>query len=189
MKFECVYCGKTHIRTGELVDEHIRCSCGHRFYAFYHEGMKMTIPSKDVESLEAVLTFRQFLARTGRCRDAAGAKGGPVDYTMILRRADPLGLMEIGLERYQDETFGKRIVNCGDIASLCESLNSDGHVDILIRNKGNYIDLIEMRGKKKARGDPPAFPGWEGSGQLKDWQTEIMEQDAARNGLLFGDAG
>lgn len=92
-----------------------------------------------------------------------------------LQAEDPLTLLEIGLERYQAETKGQHLISSEDIASICDSLWKKQ--DVLIRNKGNYIDIIEMRCKRKDRDKR----------ELRDWQREIMEQDAGRSGSLPGD--
>lgn len=181
-------CGRKHIRNERLVDEHIHCSCGYSFYAFYNQGMMVMLPSDEITRQAATVAFQRFVVSTGRCQDAGVAA---FDYTSFLKRADPLGLMEVGLERYQGERFGKCLMNCGDIASVCESLHKNK--DVVLKNKGSHIDIIEMQRKVKARGDPP-FSGepiayLNEEYQLKDWQKEIMERDQARTGYLFGDAG
>ena len=181
-------CGRKHIRTERLVDEHIQCECGYRFLAFYCQGMMIVLPSDDIESQATIRAFQRFVVSTGRCLDAGV---GPSDYTSFLQKADPLGLMEVGLERYQGEKYGKCLLNCGDVASACDSLYRNK--DVVLKNKGNYIDIIEMQRKVKNKDSPP-FSGepiayLNEEYQLKGWQREIMERDAARTGYLFGDAG
>ncbi len=181
-------CGRKHIRTERLVDEHIHCECGYRFYVFYCCGMMVTVPSNDIASIEAIQAFRRFVISTGRCMDA---KVDPIDYTRFLRKSDPLGLMEVGLERYQAEKYGKCLLNCTDVASACDSLFKNR--DVVLKNKGSYIDIIEMQRKVKGKGDPP-FSGepiayLNEEFKLRDWQKEIMERDAARTGYLFGEPG
>ena len=183
-------CGRKHIRAESLVDEHIHCSCGFDFYAFYSQGMTVMLPSADITRSAATKAFRRFVISTGRCQDAH-VEPQVVDYTRFLNTADPLGLMEVGLERYQAETLGKCLLNCGDIASICESLGKNR--DVMIKNKGNYAEVIEMRRKVKDRADPP-FAGepiayLNEESNLRPWQQEIMERDAARTGYLFGDTG
>ena len=188
MEFICMSCGRKHTREARLVDEHIHCSCGFDFYVFYNQGLTVILPSEEIMGRAATMAFRRFVTSTGRCLDA-GVE--PFDYTGFLKKADPLGLMEVGLERYQTEHFGKCLMNCGDVASVCESLHKNR--DVVLKNKGNYIDIIEMQRKVKGKGDPP-FAGepiayLNEEYKLKGWQKEIMERDQERTGFLFGDAG
>ena len=97
-------CGRKHTRNERLVDEHIHCSCGYSFYVFYNQGMLVVMPSDEIIRQTTIKAFQRFVVSTGRCQDVAVE---PVDYTSFLQRADPLGLMEVGLERYQSETIGK----------------------------------------------------------------------------------
>ena len=188
MEFICMSCGQKHIRTERLVDEHIQCECGYRFYVFYNQGMTVIMPSEEITRQGTTKAFQRFVVSTGRCQDA---KVDAFDYSSFLQRADPLGLMEVGLERYQAEKMGRCLLNCGDVASICESL--DKNRDVMIKNKGNYAEVIEMRRKVKDRADPPfvgepiAYLNEECA--LRPWQREIMERDAARTGYLFGDTG
>ena len=149
MEFICAACGRKHIREGSLVDEHIPCECGNSFYAFYNQGMTVTIPSDETRNMDVVMGFRRFVVTTGRCLDAPAE---PVDYTEFLQRADPLFLMQAGLQKYQGERFRECLMNCGDIVSVFDSLY-DGK-DVLLKKKRDYIDIIEMKRKTKARGDP-----------------------------------
>ena len=188
MEFICMACGRKHIRKGRLVDEHIHCECGYSFYAFYNQGMTVTIPSDEITRLAATKAFQRFVVSTGRCQDA-GVE--PFDYTRFLQKADPLGLMEVGLERYQAETMGKCLLNCGDITSICDSLRKNR--DVVLKNKGSYVEVIEMQRKVKGKGEPP-FSGepiayLNEEYRLKGWQKEIMERDEARTGYLFGEPG
>ena len=188
MEFICMSCGRKHTRNERLVDEHIHCSCGYSFYVFYNQGMSVVMPSDEIIRQATTKAFQRFVVSTGRCQDVAVE---PVDYTSFLQRADPLGLMEVGLERYQAETIGKHLLNCGDVASICESLGKNR--DVMIKNKGDYAEVIEMRRKVKEREKPP-FSGepiayLNEESRLKPWQKEIMERDQARTGYLFGDTG
>lgn len=186
MEFICMSCGRKHTREGSLVDEHIHCSCGFSFYAFYNQGLTVTIPSADISHTSATMAFRRFIVSTGRCQDA---RLEPVDYTGFLKRADPLGLMEVGLQRYQAEMLGKELLNCGDVVSICESLKK--HQDVLIKNKGQYTEIMEIRRRLKEKESLPfheePIEYLNEEYQLKDWQKEIMERDQARTGLLFGE--
>lgn len=186
MEFICMSCGRKHTREGSLVDEHIRCDCGYSFYAFYNQWMKVVLPSDDITSVAATRAFQRFVVSTGRCQDVRVEP--VVDYTAFLQKADPMGLMEVGLERYQTEVLGKSLLNCGDVASICESLKK--HQDVIVKNKGSHIDIVEVRQKVKEK---PAvvrelFPYLNGEYELKDWQKDIMKQNAERSGYLFGDA-
>ena len=114
-----------------------------------------------------------------------------MEYTKVLKKADPLFLMEVGLERYQAETLGKRLLNCGDVVSICESISRNR--DVAVKNKGSYVDIIEMQRTVKRREPLPVtgqpIVSLNGECQLKDWQKEVMEEDARQSGYLFGDAG
>ena len=63
----------------------------------------------------------------------------------------------------------------------------------MLKNKGGYIDIIELQPKKKPKekppfaGEPVAYLNEEY--RLKGWQKETMEEDAARAGYLFGEPG
>ena len=108
MEFICIACGRKHTRTERLVDEHIQCECGYRFYVFYNRGMTVIMPSEEITRQGTTKAFQRFVVSTGRCQDA---KVDAFDYTSFLQRADPLGLMEVGLERYQAETRIQRKLN------------------------------------------------------------------------------
>lgn len=209
MEFTCMACGRKHIRQERLVDEHIHCECGFDFYAFYNQGLSLTIPTDEIRNQPVARAFRRLIFSTGRCRDAEaeaadyGDYMGSTDYTgdtdcvdytkytALLQKADPLGLMEAGLERYQEETLGKLLLNCGDVVSICESLNKNR--DVAVKNKGSYVDIIEMQRKVKKRQTirlaRPPVPFLTEDDRLKGWQKEVMEEDGKRNGYLFGDAG
>ena len=188
MEFTCMNCGRKHARSAPLVDEHIRCGCGYRFYAFYKDRMAVTLPSNDIMSQAAVMAFRRFVISTGRCRDA---RIEPVDYTEFLRRADPLGLIEVGLERLQTEKYGKAKINSYDINSMVESIFRN--LDVLMKNKKDEVEIVEIHRKPKGKRGPP-FDGepiayLNEESRLNGWQKEIMERDQSRTGYLFGDAG
>ncbi len=100
---------------------------------------------------------------------------------------DPLELIQMGLDLYQAETYGKRLLNCGDIISICEALGRNR--DILLKNRGSYAEVVEMQ--KNRTGEDLAFFGRPGvyrrpEEPLRDWQREIMEEDQARSGYLYG---
>ncbi len=106
------------------------------------------------------------------------------------RNMDPLELIRIGLERYQAENFGRYLLNCGDIISICDALGRNR--DVLLKNRGNYAEIIEGRGngpegEKVSFLSPPSAPV-RPYGPLKEWQREIMERDQARSGYLYGKA-
>lgn len=186
MEFICMSCGRKHTKEGALVDEHIRCECGYSFYAFYNQGMKMVVPSDDITNVAATRAFQRFVVSTGRCQDVRVEP--MVDYTAFLKKADPMVLMEVGLERYQTEVLGESLLNCSDVASICESLKR--HQDVIVKNKGNRIDIAELRQKTKEKPVvlQERFPYLNGEYELKDWQKDIMRQNAERGGYLFGDA-
>ncbi len=136
--------------------------------------------------------IRLFIRQTGD-GDQESRKSGWMREGNLMefrRNADSLELIRIGLERYQAENFGKCLLNCGDIISICEALGRDR--DVLLKNRGNYAEIIETRGQgvqgeKVSFFGTPSVPGREDY-PLKDWQREIMERDQARSGYLYGKA-
>lgn len=201
MEFTCPACGSRHIRREHLVDEYIHCNCGLDLYVFYNEGMTFTIPAKEMTRESFRQSFRRLVIDTGRC-PGAHVEPVAVNYMEMLRRIDSLVLMEISLEKYQEETIGKQVLHCGDIETILEIINEPGK-DALVKGteegavvkeqktrvpkkqKQDYIRLVEdglaalSNGQMTYLEDRP----------LKQWQVDIMKQDAARTGLLFGDAG
>ena len=150
--------------------------------------MTFTTSADDMYKKKAVLAFKWFLAQTGRWRDEEAEEA---ILNHILNSVDSLGVLETGLELYQGETIGKCLLNCGDIAFVCKSLAKKQ--DVMLKNKGDYIDIIELQPKKKPKekppfaGEPVAYLNEEY--RLKGWQKETMEEDAARAGYLFGEPG
>ncbi len=146
MEFNCMFCGRKHHRPDGWVDERFLCSCGHELFVFYNEGLTVVLPSDDIRSDAAIQAFRYFVISTGRCRDAATVRAS---FAQLFQTSDPMGLMEVGLERFQYGTYGKCYLNCGDVASICESLKD--HKDVMIRNKGISVDIYEMQQRKKGK--------------------------------------
>ena len=146
MEFICMFCGKKHTRMEQLVDEHIHCNCGKDFYVFYNQGLVIAMPSEEITSNCVTRAFRNFVTSTGRCQDV---RDEPVEYVSFMKNTNPLVLIEVGLERYQEETLGKRFMTCDDVVSICESLNKKR--DVAIKDKGGYVDIIELHRKVKMR--------------------------------------
>ena len=64
---------------------------------------------------------------------------------------------------------------------------------MLLKNRGSYIDIIEMQRKVKGKREPP-FDGepiayLNEESRLNGWQKETMERDQGRTGTLFGNTG
>ncbi len=106
-----------------------------------------------------------------------------------LKNAEALEMIQAGMERYQLLNYGKCLLNCGDIAAICESL-AQGR-DILLKSRGNYAELVET-GRAAAAGENVSWlsraAAPQNEYQLKGWQREIMEQDQARTGYAWGNA-
>lgn len=188
MEFICTACGRKHIRTEPWVDEHIHCECGTDFYTFYHQSVQVILPFDMIRRPNMAKAFRHFIANM----DQGGNNRTEADaFADFLRRADPLGLIAVGMERYQAEVLGKRLLTCGDFTAICDSLLNNK--DLMLKNKGNYVDIIEFNRKMKKKEEPLFLEGpiqyLRNEYMLKDWQKEIMEEDAARSGYLFGDTG
>ena len=115
----------------------------------------------------------------------------PMECIRFLETANPEMLIAVGLDRYQNEVLGKGLMNCGDVVSICESLRK--HQDVMVKNKGNCIQIVEIRRRVKDREDSPLarepIAYLNGEYRLRDWQKEVLEADQARTGCLFGDAG
>ncbi len=188
MEFICSACGRKHIRTGQWVDEHIHCECGYDFYAFYHQGVVVTLPFNLIRKEAVAKAFRHLVASVNRSGNARTEADICTDF---LRKADPLGLIAVGMERYQAEVLGKSLLTCGDFTAICESLLNNK--DLMLKNKGNYVDIIEFNRKMKKKEEPRFLEGpiqyLQDEYMLKDWQKEIMEENDARSGYLFGDTG
>ena len=148
MEFVCANCGRKHTREEQPVDEHIRCACGYSFYVFCDRGMTVVMPSAEVGLDEIRYALRRFVMSTGRCRDTATE---PEYGAGFLRGMDPEGLLEMGLERFQLREMGKCLMNSADIASIFDSLEKDR--DVMLKNKGTYVDIIELRRKKKEKAE------------------------------------
>jgi len=189
MEFRCTICGRKHVREGTLIDEHFACECGHEIYVFYNEGMLVVMPYNDFIRYQAVQAFRFFVVSTGRCRDARVTLQ---DFSDFLNTVDPLALIQVGMERYQKMAKLKKCyMNSGDIAIICKNLKRNR--DMIIKIKGDHVDIDVIQSTNKEREvlpfikEPIAYLNEEYA--LKGWQKEIMEEDAARTGYLFGDIG
>lgn len=122
----------------------------------------------------------------------------------VLMGLDPLYLLEVALERYQAEVFGNQLMNAADVVSILEILNESGNKDALVRKKDGFVNIIEQTVKKHkqkvidltALREKALLPGSEeqehSMGEeppLREWQEEIMEENDARSGFLFGEIG
>ena len=188
MVFTCRNCGRKHEREGDLVDEYITCNCGYCFYVFENLGMSMNIPAVDFEKKMTINLFRLLVISTGRCQDAAAEV---LDYTGLLNKVGPLRLIQEGLDRIQGKSPGKCRLTAGDVMTICDLLKK--HKDVLVKNKGNRIDICElmMRTMKGTDGEIPGEPclllGEEA--ELRDWQRDVMERDRARERNVFRKSG
>ncbi len=196
MEFTCAACGRQHVRSSDQIDEFIRCECGLTFYAFYKQGMMFALPVTELSDA-VIKRFQSLVFSTGRCAGAMASK--PPTLREVLRNVDSMALIELGMERYQMETFGNQIMNAGDIESVLEIINEKK--DALVKRQDGYVNIMEQKLKKhkkeqddylRALNDEYAIMP---NGQmmfmqeqpLRQWQMDIMEQDAKRTGYLFGD--
>ena len=198
MEFACAVCGKRHTEHGSLVDKFVRCACGTEYYVFSYRGLQVTIPAGEMKDEYVLRGFRNFVVSTGRCRDAG------VERCVTLREAleitEPTVLMEAGLRRYQQGKYGNGRMNSGDVESILEIVNEGK--DAVVKGQKEGVSVMEQR--VKARTQPSADyrrmmeeqrPKTAGGGRirmtgppLRQWQLDIMEEDAARAGHLFGEA-
>ena len=196
MEFTCAACGRRHVRNASMVDEFVSCACGQSFYVFYNQGMTLTVPADEMTNDSIKQLFRRFVVGTGRCRDARVDQ--PMSYMELLKKIDPLALMEISLERYQQETFGNQLMNAGDVETVLEIINEKK--DALVKGQDDYVTVMEQK-PRRSRREPSDYLSMLEDGNvvmsngqitylhekpLRQWQIDIMEQDAARTGYLFG---
>ena len=197
MEFTCAACGKRHAWKGTGVDGFIHCDCGFRFYVFCHQGMTFTIPAEEIGNESLKEMFRRFVVTTGRCQDASVNR--PAGVLDLLKKIDPLALLEIALERVQQETFGNQIMNAGDVEIILEILNQKK--DAVVKGQKGYVSIQEVKARHSRReavhflqmleDENAAMPNGPAACLHEDprrqWQADVMERDAARSGYLFGD--
>lgn len=161
--FVCQNCFRQHVRTGTLVSEHISCSCGYTFYAFGKEGLSLVLPSPETQDEMIGYSIRRMIASTGRIHDPELERGSG-EYTAVLREWSPEQLMDVALERLQEETYGMNILKTKNILLLCELLDRGIDVavkykqdkDRVIMNKLDSTDLMAEYDKRHERTGPGA---------------------------------
>lgn len=199
-RFICERCGRIHVLNRPIVDEIITCKCGFRFYCFGNNGMKIILPEQEL--LEKVCEMiRRFVQATGRCRDAPAPPSETEDIRQILRRMDSAGLLEIALQKMQEEDFGVTLLHCNDIESILEILHEDK--DAVVKELKGYVSVKELKSRNHRKSETDYLQLMENTLAavqenetvcreeipLKQWQIDIMEENARRTGLLFGESG
>ncbi len=195
--FVCPCCHRRYDYEQRVVDEVINCGCGFVFYVFGHQGLTIQLPEE--EANEAVCeALRRLVRTTGRFPDAPSPgrrKGFAAEIGMI----PPLALIEMGLQRMQTASFGGQILHSGDVESILEILNEKK--DALVKRQNGYVTVMEQKVRNRKKGEvdylrlmeegfgyDPEGPGEAPPEEsLRPWQMEIMEEDQARTGYLFGD--
>ena len=190
MKFICPACERIFSIEQNTVDEFYPCECGRELYVFYNQEMNICMPAEEAKSRIVAQLMRRFVTSTGRCPEV---KTAPVtDYREILKTVDPMALMEVGLVRYQMETIGNQPMHCTDVENILEIINEDGKDAIVKKRSDTSVIVKEQRTREPKRPKIDYIRLMEeqlGEPELKQWQIDIMEQDAARTGKLFGDCG
>ena len=198
-RFFCERCGRIHVLDQAVVDEIISCECGFRFYCFGNKGLKINIPVLELHD-QVFDLMKRFIQATGRCRDAPAPRSEAVNIKKILLQMDSMGLLEIALEKIQAEEFGRILMHCVDVEDILEILNEDK--DALVKKQNGYVNIKEQKSWKHKKSEIDylqlvsntltAIPGntiCREEEQLRQWQTDIMEENARRTGLLFGESG
>ena len=145
--------------------------------------------------------IRRFVQATGRCRDAPAPPSETEDIRQILRRMDSAGLLEIALQKMQEEDFGVTLLHCNDIESILEILHEDK--DAVVKELKGYVSVKELKSRNHRKSETDYLQLMENTLAavqenetvcreeipLKQWQIDIMEENARRTGLLFGESG
>ena len=199
-RFICGRCGRIHVPDRPIVDEIITCGCGYRFYCFGNSGMMITVPAQELRDTVCE-AMRRFVQATGRCRDAPAPPSETENIRKILLRMDSTGLLEIALQKMQEEDFGETLMHSNDVVSILELIHENK--DAVVKGQKGYVSIIEQRSRNHRKSETDylqlmentlaAIPEREAvcreEAPLKQWQTDIMEEDIRRTGLLFGASG
>ena len=182
--FICQNCYGQHIRTGQVVDEHIFCSCGYSFYAFGNCGMSIVIPSSETGSVSVGRALKRFVASTGRCVEN-GETPEAVDYTAVLREAAPERLMDVAIKRLQEEIYGQEILRTKHIQVMCEAMIKGQDIavrykqdkDRVVINRMDSRDLTAEWEKAQKKDIPRAGDGRYGPNGWAPWQEQVSMKD------------
>ncbi len=199
-RFICERCGRIHALNQPIVDEVITCECGYRFYCFGNSGLIINVPEHELRDTVCEM-MRRFVQSTGRCRDAPAPPPETENIRKLLLRMNSMGLLEIALQKMQEEDFGETLMHSNDIESILELLHENK--DALVKGQKGYVSIIEQRNRNHRKSEIDylqlmentlaAIPGkttvCREETPLKQWQIDIMEEDARRTGLLFGESG
>ena len=198
--FVCGRCGRIRVLDQPIVDEIVVCKCGFRFYCYGNKGMTITMPAQELCD-QVIDQMRRFVQATGRYRGAPALPSEAVNINKILQQMDSMGLLEIALEKLQEEDFGGTLLHCYDIISILELLHEKK--DAVVKKQKDYVSVVEQRSKNHKHPEIDyiqlvnntlaAISGNESvcreEEQLRQWQIDIMEDNARRTGLLFGESG
>jgi len=92
-------------------------------------------------------------------------------------------------------------MHCCDVEDILEILNEDK--DAVVKKQNGYVSIKEQKSRKHKKSETDylqlvsdtlaAIPGNEtdcrDEEQLRQWQVDIMEENARRTGFLFGISG
>ena len=146
MEFLCSGCGRRHKRALERVDEIIRCECGASFYVFFSRGMMFSIPANEFSDA-VIRKFQSLVYAAGRIPGSAAAM--PSAEAEVLRNTDPMKLIEIGLGRYQRETFGNHLMDAGDLVNVLEIINVEK--DAIVKGQKECVSVMEQKLRKRKK--------------------------------------
>ena len=110
-------------------------------------------------------------------------------------------LLEIALQKMQEEDFGVTLLHCNDIESILEILHEDK--DAVVKELKGYVSVKELKSRNHRKSETDYLQLMENTLAavqenetvcreeipLKQWQIDIMEENARRTGLLFGESG
>lgn len=198
--FVCQQCHRKHTVEEAMIDGIITCECGYRFYCFGNSGMTITMPVEEIRGKTRDL-MRRFVQSTGRCRDAPSPPSETGNIMQILQRMDSRGLLEIALKKIQEEDFGETLLHSNDIVIILELLNENK--DAVVKGQKGHVNVMEQRNRNCRKSETDylqlvkdtlaPFEDRETvcreETPLKQWQIDIMEENARRTGLLFGESG
>ena len=186
----CSRCHRKYTWEKEFVNERVSCACGLEFWAFAQGETVISTPWNDGISVR----IYEAISKTEAPRKADGIHE-------TLQKIGSLPLMGYSLKNYQMETYGIDKMKCGDLVRTLDIIHEDR--DVYTKSKKESVSILELHpshpkaididydimideGLRLAEErtdfrheEPP----------LREWQEKIMEENDARSGILFGDAG
>ena len=192
-----LYCPQCHRKKSwekDTVNERVYCQCGKDYWAFSYAGINITSPWE--HPVNALL-----LGTIVRTEHPEGTKSIPT----ILREVDSSLLMEIGMRKYQQESFGKVLMHHVHNERVMDMIFEGD--DVCIRGKKDYVSIMRIDTSHSGKitpievdysrlGEPELLRLAEEQTDfrheeppLREWQIQKTEENNARTGILFGDAG